>query len=454
MRPGVFRTYHPRVRTARTRAESACLATQPTMAPRKRARGEAAAAPEAAAVVLSGGEVWPAGMALQRQQQLLCDAEINVDGTQFHAHRCVLAVGSTFFKGLYTGGIPLKKGPYSLEQVSAANFAAVLTWLYEGSCKLVTQDGLVPLLEAADLLGVLPLRDAVVAAIIERLTPDSCIGAWDLASRHSLPPLAHAARSVCLESFEALEASGTLGALSATCLGELLSDDKVVVKDESVVFAAMKCWLAAQETEPAEAVVASLLRHIRFEQIDEAGRSCIADAPLMQKLALMKIMAKTAGGVRPARTGVPPSGVQLSLPASFLDGWTSHFDEGYDHPTARADLVGVPSSAKWIFVGARDLGGNIAIGAVGARDKVLQDTPIDVPHEDNGVAWYLAQEFSFGFAPAGCAVNQNDADDLQDQGDCRLSWHLNGDNGGYRAGCVDDLNHDTGTQWRKLLYYK
>ena len=88
------------------------------------------------------------------------------------AHRCVLAVGSPFFKGLYTGGIPLKKGPYSLEQVSVVTFEAVLTWLYTGSCKLVTQDGLVPLLEAADLLGVLSLRDAVVAAIIERLTPD------------------------------------------------------------------------------------------------------------------------------------------------------------------------------------------------------------------------------------------------------------------------------------------
>jgi hypothetical protein len=374
----------------------------------------------------------------------------------------VLAVGSTFFKGLYTGGIPLKKGPYSLEQVSAANFAAVLTWLYEGSCKLVTQDGLVPLLEAADLLGVLPLRDAVVAAIIERLTPDSCIGAWDLASRHSLPPLAHAARSVCLASFEALEASGTLGALSATCLGELLSDDELIVKDESVVFAAMKCWLAAQETEPAEAVVASLLRHIRFEQMDEAGRSRIADEPLMQKLTLMKIMAKTAGGVRPARTGGGklPSGVQLSLPDSFLDGWTLHYDQRYSHVTTLDDILWVPSSAEWIFVGASDPFGNITIGAVGARDKVLQNTPRDRPHEDNGVAWYLTPDVSFGFAPAGCAVRQRRGDDAEDQGDYRLSWRL-GNDGGYRAGSVkdliddDDSFDDTGELcWRKLLYYK
>ena len=428
------------------------------MAPRKRARSAPeAAAPEAAALVLSGGEIWPAGMALQRQQQLFCDAEISVDGTQFYAHRCVLAVGSPFFKGLYTGGIPLKKGPYSLEQVSAVTFKTVLTWLYTGSCKLVTQDGLVPLLEAADLLGVLSLRDAVVAAIIERLTPDSCIGAWDLASRHSLPPLAIAARSSCLQSFEALQASGTLGALSATCLGELLVDNNLVVKDESVVFAAMKCWFAAQETEPAEAVVASLVRHIRFELMDDAGRSCIADEPLMQKLALMKIMALTAGGVRPARTGNIPVGVQLSLPASFLDGWTQHFDEGYEHVTMHEHLLGVPSSAKWIFVGARDPEGSITIGAFGARDRVLQETPMNSPHEDNGVAWYFTPEISFGFAPAGCAVQQMEADILEDQGDSRLSWHLgrcgrsNISAGGYRAGSSEDL---CCAEWRKLLYYK
>eukprot|EP00964_Phaeocystis_antarctica_P038352 scaffold21940_cov69-Phaeocystis_antarctica.AAC.2 len=423
------------------------------MAPRKRARSTPeAVVPEAAALVLSGGEVWPAGMAVQRQQQLLCDAELSVDGTQFHAHRCVLAVGSPFFMGLYTGGIPLKKGPYSLEQVSALTFEAVLTWLYTGSCKLVTQDGLVPLLEAADLLGVLPLRDAVVAAIIERLTPDSCIGAWDLASRHSLPPLAHAARSTCLENFEALEASGALGALSATCLGELLSDNKVAVEDESAVFAAMKRWLAAQKTEPAEAVVASLLRHIRFEAMDDAGRSLISDEPLMQKLALMKVMALTSGGVRPARTGKFPVGVQLSLPASFLDGWTQHFDEGYDHETMLEHLEGVPTSAKWIFVGARDPEGNITIGAVGARDKVLQSTPRNIPHEHNGVTWYLTKGASFGFAAAGCAVNQEEADCLQeDQGDSRLSWHIENGSSGWRAGSSQGLDEE---EWRKLLYYK
>ena len=156
--------------------------------------------------------------------------------------------------------------------------------------------------------------------------------------------------------------------------------------------------------------------------MDEAERSRIADEPLMQKLALMKVMAKTAGGARPARMGNIPSGVQLALPgtgswmARFLDGsWTSHYDEDYGHATKRADLA-VPSSAKWVFVGARSPEGTITIGAVGARDEVLKDTPINRPHEYNGVDWHLTEKKPFGFAPAGCEVAQDFADALDSQG--------------------------------------
>ena len=174
----------------------------------------------------------------------------------------------------------------------------------------------------------------------------------------------------------------------------------------------------------------------------------------------MKVLAKTAGGARPARMGSIPSGVQLLLPDSFLAGWTSHYDEGYTHATKRADLA-VPSSAKWVFVGARSPEGTITIGAVGARDEVLKETPRNRPHEHNGVAWYLTEGASFGFAPAGCEVHQSDADpldsdsddDMDNQGDFRLSWHLDNHCGGYRAGCIqpDDEEHEG---WRKLLFCK
>ena len=424
------------------------------MPPRKRARGASSSSSSSTQsdtpLTLTGGEFSSAGLAEQRAQNLFCDAEVKVSGTSFKAHRCVLALGSSYFKALYTSQMT---NTGKLNLVSAATFEAVLAWLYEGKCS-VGQDGLVPLLEAADSLGVLPLRDAAVNAIVERITVDSCIGAWDLADRCSLPTLATAAREACCLHLADLDGNGTLGALSVGRILELLQSDALQVKDEEAVFNCLKLWLGAQATEPSESEMASLVREIRFEQMDEAARARMTDEPLLQSLPLMKILARSTGGSRRGRSGYSvPSGVQLDIPDRFLEGWTAHYDDDYDEETKTAELLSVPGSAKFIFVGARDPEGKITIGAVGARDAVLQQTDDEQTRRDNEVEWYLTPEMSFGFAPAGARISQNPADNSSSEGPKRLSWHIDEGGGGYRAG---DHGHvsDMPTGWRKLVYYK
>ena len=423
------------------------------MAPRKRARGASSstATQSDTQLTLTGGDVWPAGLKEQRAQDLFCDAEVKVSGTTFKAHRCVLALGSSYFKALYTCQMA---DTGRLELVSSATFEAVLAWLYEGSCS-VDLDSLVPLLEAADSLGVLPLRDAAVDAIIERLTADSCVGAWDIADRCSLPTLAKAAREACCVHFEDLDATGTFGALCVGRMRELLMSDTLDTKDEEATFSCLTRWLGAQAAQPSETETASLVREIRFEQMDEATRARLADEPIMQSLPLMKILAKSAGGSRPERirpfpSGVP-SGVQLNIPDSFLAGWKSHYDKPYSHVTTASDLLSVPASAKLIFVGARNPEGKITLGAVGARDVVLQETKHNKTRQDNEVEWYLTPTKSFGFAPAGATILQYSADTtMVEEAAKRLSWHLNG-NSGFRAG---DNRLNVNDQWRKLVFYK
>ena len=224
------------------------------MPPRKRARttdASASAPPVAAddpAVMLGGGAAMPTGLIQQREQRQFCDAEVLVGGSTFHAHRCVLALGSPYFKALYTSSLQTSG---TLERVDAPSFAALLSWIYEGSCTLA-QSGLVSLFSVADLLQVQALRDAVVAAIMERLSPDSAVGAWDLASRFSLPALERSARLECLKNFGALAATGTLGALSVERLGELLEDDNLRVQEEMLAFDGLVAWVDAQVMSPAE----------------------------------------------------------------------------------------------------------------------------------------------------------------------------------------------------------
>ena len=56
--------------------------------------------------------------------------------------------------------------------------------------------------------------------------------------------------------------------------------------------------------KPAEPVVTALVRKIRFEVMDEVARARVADAPMMQSLALMKILAKCQSGSRVWRRSV------------------------------------------------------------------------------------------------------------------------------------------------------
>ena len=58
----------------------------------------------------------------------------------------------------------------------------------------------------------------------------------------------------------------------------------------------------------------------------------------------------------------------------FLHRGSRHYDEPYSHNTLTTDLDSVPASANWIFVGARNDEGHIAVGAVGKRNAVLQRT--------------------------------------------------------------------------------
>jgi len=144
-------------------------------------------------------------------------------------------------------------------------------------------------------------------------------------------------------------------------------------------------------------------------------------------------------------------GVLLDLPENFLnEGWIKHYDAPYAHRTTLENLQGVPSSAEYVFVGARGPSGRIALGAVGLRHIVLNRTTENNTREDNGVYWYLRDGRAFGFAP-NASINLSSADITTSEESERLSWLVDVGHGGWRAGATKHLYEDS--NWRKLLYY-
>ena len=108
-------------------------------------------------------------------------------------------------------------------------------------------------------------------------------------------------------------------------------------------------------------------------------------------------------------------------------------------------------NGKKVLVAARQTGSDIlTIAAMGDKDAVLKrTTDMEEAYEHNGACWYCYEYNGFGFAPNGTVrVNNADAEDRASPH--RLSWHLDGQGGGWRAGSNIDLNRST--DWEKLVF--
>ena len=91
-------------------------------------------------------------------------------------------------------------------------------------------------------------------------------------------------------------------------------------------------------------------------------------------------------------------------------------------------------------VAAIPVSGYWTVAAGGARSVVFAQTTLNTPVLENGAYFYFTHNQSMGFAPTS-TITQSQADRENESpcdtgnGDLRLSWHLLGNVGGYRAGC-------------------
>jgi hypothetical protein len=107
-------------------------------------------------------------------------------------------------------------------------------------------------------------------------------------------------------------------------------------------------------------------------------------------------------------------------------------------------------TGPFLFVGALYSGATtFTLGAWGPVSEVLTTTVVNTPHLYNGVYWYFTDGTSFGFS-LNPSVSQSSGDTGSTDPYYRLSWHLDGSSGGYRAGNVLGLNGDT--TYSKVIY--
>ena len=100
-----------------------------------------------------------------------------------------------------------------------------------------------------------------------------------------------------------------------------------------------------------------------------------------------------------------------------------------------------------LCLGGRDSTNDVLlVVSCGLCSVVLTPTAKNTPNLHNGAYWYYSPDIigseSMGFAP-NATIDQSYADLYDQSNNQRVSWHLRGDEGGYRLGSLAPLNIDS-----------
>jgi hypothetical protein len=139
----------------------------------------------------------------------------------------------------------------------------------------------------------------------------------------------------------------------------------------------------------------------------------------------------------------------LNVDVSSLGAYTVCMDSLYRDSTTQAKLSACASNPdQYVVVGAKQEGSStLALMAVARASEAF------ALHCDarlvNGAYWYNCDRNSFGFAGSS-SISLSSADTAHDQCAYRLSWHVDQNVGGYRAGCTIGLNDDS--KYYKQIY--
>ena len=206
-------------------------------------------------------------MAQLRQDEKLCDVNLEVEGRCFLAHRVVLAASSPYFKAMFTGDMEESRAStITLHNVSPRAVQILLDYCYTASVT-VTQENVQELLPAADILQLNWVRQQCCDFMQHQLDTSNCLGIGAFADTYSCPELHQAAGYFAQQHFlEVLEA-GEFLELEPPKLGELLQSEDLNVQSEEQVFEAVMKWVR-HDVEKRKQHLGTVLQYVRLPLLD------------------------------------------------------------------------------------------------------------------------------------------------------------------------------------------
>ena len=197
-----------------------------------------------------------------RESSSFCDITICVGDDEYTCHKIVLASFSQYFKAMFSGQLAeSRQDKVSINGVEGPMIKALIDYAYTSEV-LITKTNVQSLLSVANLLEVLPVRDACCQFMEKNMDETNCLGIHCFAEAHACSELQEKAKIFTLRYFPEVAQQEEFLNLSQAKLIELVSDDSLCVDSEEAVYNAVTRWLCMDKSHSTD--YHKVLEHVRL----------------------------------------------------------------------------------------------------------------------------------------------------------------------------------------------
>ncbi|XP_022363480.1 kelch-like protein 34 [Enhydra lutris kenyoni] len=203
-----------------------------------------------------------------RAEGFLCDVTLEAEGSEFPAHRSLLACSSDYFRALFKSHTRESRASViHLHVPSAAGLQRLLDFIYTAWLPL-SMDTVEDTLEAASYLQVTEALGLCGRYLERQLAPENCCFAANVAARFGLAHTLGAAESCIVRHLRELllRGAGPMGLLelNPTSLKAVLGAPDLARVPEASLLGLALAWLRQEPEAERLAHCASLLERVRF----------------------------------------------------------------------------------------------------------------------------------------------------------------------------------------------
>lgn len=154
----------------------------------------------------------------------------------------------------------------TIHDVDAQALKCLLEYTYTGQL-VITEENVLTILPAANLLQILVIRDACCNFLLNQLHPSNCLGIRNFADVHCCEELQVNSLKYALDNFQEVCQTDEFLTLSFEEVMSLIANDQLNVADEETVYQSTLRWIK-HDVKSRQEHFATLLGHVRLPLIE------------------------------------------------------------------------------------------------------------------------------------------------------------------------------------------